>query len=41
VNILCVFGSRVDEVYDLVAGRIAALAPGESDVDIAVHTAES
>ncbi len=39
VNIIYVFGSRAEEVQALVAGSIAALAPGESDVDIALLTA--
>jgi predicted nucleotidyltransferase len=39
VNILYAFGSRADEVFNMVAGKTAALAPGESDVDIAIHTA--
>jgi len=38
VNILYVFGSRADEVYEMVAGKIAALAPADKDVDIAVLT---
>ncbi len=39
VNILYVFGSRADEVYEMVAGKIAALAPADKDVDIAILTA--
>jgi len=39
VNILYVFGSRAEEVQALAEGRIPALAPTESDVDIAILTA--
>jgi len=39
VNILYVFGSRSEEVQALAEGRIPALAPSESDVDIAILTA--
>lgn len=39
VNILYVFGSRAGEVQALIEGRIPALAPGGSDVDIAILSA--
>ncbi|MBA4380162.1 MAG: hypothetical protein C0393_05730 [Anaerolinea sp.] len=39
VNILYVFGSRAEEVQTLAEGHIPALAPSESDVDIAILTA--
>ena len=34
VAILYVFGSRADEVYDWLDGKITELSPGPSDVDV-------
>lgn len=39
VAILYAFGSRADEVWDWLAGNIAELAPGPSDVDVGVKAA--
>lgn len=36
VAILYAFGSRADEVWEWLEGKIAALAPGPSDVDVGV-----
>jgi len=36
VAILYVFGSRADEVWNWLAGNIAELPPGPSDVDVGV-----
>ena len=36
VAILYVFGSRADEVYDWLEGKVSELAPGPSDVDVGI-----